>query len=104
MKHDCFRSYTVTRGPIDYDVEVRFVVESWGDPGQYFGPPERCYPAEAMEGYIAEAWIEAPHWAKDKYPAGGIVFKLTDAERWELEDRIICQDPPEYPEPDYDYD
>lgn len=102
MTYTSFHTYTVERGLEHYDVEVEFHISSWGSPGQYSGPPERCYPSEPMEGWIIDAWVAASPWAAGRYPHDAMPFALTDLERERIEEHIICNEPPEPPEPDYD--
>lgn len=102
MTYTSFHTYTVERGLEHYDVEIEFHISSWGSPGQYSGPPELCYPNEPMEGWIIDAWIAPPPWARGRYPHDAMPFALIDLERERIEEHIICNEPPEPPEPDYD--
>lgn len=94
------RTYTVTRGFEEYEVECEFEVSSWGFAGSYWEPPE------GIEAWLDSATIEAPAWARGKYPYNAIPFALTDAERWALEEQFYA-DPPEQdygPDPDDERD
>jgi hypothetical protein len=98
MAQTFFGAYTLDRGSESYEIEFEYSVGYWGCAAQVSGPPESCYPAEGMEIEFEGAWIDAPMWARDKYPHGAMPFALSDAERWKIEEWI--QDHP--PEPDYD--
>lgn len=88
------RTTVIYRGLEEYEVEVEFNVTSWGSPGQYSGPPERCYPAEGPEFDLVAITLHAPSWAQGRYPHNEMPFALTDAENEAIYD-WLCMDPPE---------
>ena len=103
MTQSFFREYTLDRGSESYDITIEVEVYSWGCAAQTYGPPENCWPAEPMELGIIDCWIDAPTWARGRYSYDTIPFALTDTERWKLEERVICFDPPERDE-GYNYE
>lgn len=73
------------------EIEVEIAVNNWGCPAQTYGPAENCFPAEAMEVEIIDAWLleEA-----NRSDAPSILPSLTDAERERIE-LEFCENPPE---------
>jgi hypothetical protein len=59
--------WTIERDEDAFDIEVRYRVEPY-DPGQSFGPPEDCYPAEGGGVEL----LAVTH--------NGLPFELTEAE------------------------
>jgi hypothetical protein len=65
-------------GETETEITVEYRVTALGTPGQYYGPPERCYPAEPMEIEIVSVVTKA-----------GVPVTLSDADALRIKGRII---------------
>jgi hypothetical protein len=78
MKRTYLHHTYIDDGETETEITVEYRVTALGTPGQYYGPPENCYPAEPMEIEIVSVVTEA-----------GVPVTLSDADALRIEGRII---------------